>query len=634
MPRISVSSLVLFLVDCLISIITLIILFILFTGGGIYELGPNMHIRAQHVINPLAILFFVAAFRFTWKRKSPFLGLRSFELDKLSSASLRVCRYIHDGLSRIDDSRANRIALIIIGASILIKILNAYFYFGFFSGDDVEVQEMSLAHLFQWNWRAWELRSPFYPMVFIYPVQAALFALGVQEPFWLIFSGRLVVIVFSAANLWLVYKIAARLFQSRAIGLLSLLFLSLSKLHTTFASSELPRTVASFFILLCFWFLLSQRRQKIFICLAGMSLGVAAAIRFSEILYIVPAFLYLILEKRWKQAGIMVFVFGAVFLFIIGLGDWLYWGIPLFSLKNIVDFTLVEKLSSRGYEPIYYYALSIGLWSDFFTIGLAMFSLKWNPWRLYVWAFSPVIILSFLPHKEPRYLVPAIPFIAIMAALTFWKLLEQTQVGHFERKLPAKVSPLTLFLGLVLAEMIILSHKDDRYMLLALPTAILLALSYFWLQRRPRLEHEDRNPELSAPRLAALTLIIFFGLAIFEIDGFRFRRSESAVEMARFLARQSDVHGVAIEEDWRAGGRLYLPNVCKLVNIDGAKIEDKAYWIKDVLKSDIDAVGLKAEHVKSYQLDSFLKSCGFEEVRFLAKTKRDRFRLFFRRTGY
>jgi hypothetical protein len=634
MPKISLSSGLLFFVDCLISILAFIVLFILFLGGGIYELGPNIRVSAQHITNPLAILFFVAALRFVWKRKSPFLGMRSFEPDKLSAASLRFSRYVHDVLSKIGHSQACRIALIIIGASILIKILNAYFYFGFFSGDDVEVQEMSLTHLFQWSWRASELRSPFYPMVFIYPVQAALFALGVQEPFWLIFSGRLVVIVFSGANLWLVYKIAARLFQSRAIGLLSLLFLSLSKLHTTFASSELPRTVASFFILLCFWFLLSQRRQNVFVCLAGISLGVAAAIRFSEILYLVPAFLYLILEKRWKQAGLMVFVFGAVFLFIIGLGDWLYWGIPLFSLKNIVDFTLVNKLSSRGYEPIYYYALSIGLWSDFFTIGLAMLSLKWNPWRLYVWVFSPVIILSFLPHKEPRYLVPAIPFIAIMAALTFWKLLEQTQVGHFKRKLPVKISPVTLFLGLVLAEMIILSHKDDRYMLLALPTAILLALSFFWFHRRPEPERQNWNPELSAPRLAVLTMIIFFGLAIFEIDGFRFRRSESGVEMARFLARQSDVHGVAIEEDWRAGGRLYLGKISKLVNIDGARVGDKAYWLKDVLKSDIDAVGLKAEHAKSYHLDSFLKSCGFEEVRFFSKTRRDRFRLFFRKTGY
>jgi hypothetical protein len=410
----------------------------------------------------------------------------------------------------------------------------------------------------------------------------------------------------------------------------------LSKLHTTFASSELPGTVASFFVLLCFWFMLSERRHKQFICLglAGISLGVAAAVRFSEIVYIVPAFLCLILKKRWKQAGLMVFVFGTVFLFIIGLGDWLYWGIPLFSFKNIVDFTLVNKLSSRGYEPIYYYALSLGLWSDFFTIGLAMLSLKWNLRRLHVWAFSPIIILSFLPHKEPRYLVPVVPFIAIMAALTFWKLLEKTQVGHFERKLPAKVPPFALLLGFILAETIILSHKDYRYMLLALPTAILLALSYFWLQRRTGSGHEDRNPGLSAPRLAVLAFIIFFGLAIFEIDGFRFRRSESAVEMARFLAQQSDVHGVAIEENWRAGGRLYLPNVCKLVNIDGAKIEDKAYWIKDVLRSDIDAVGLKAEHVENYQLDSFLKSCGFDEVRYPSKTKRDRFRLFFRRTGY
>jgi hypothetical protein len=634
MPKISPSSAFLFLVDCLTSILALIILFVLVTGGGVYRLGPNIQVSAHHVINPLAALFLVVAVRFVLNRKIPFLGLRSLELEKLSTASIRVCRSVYDGLRKLDDSRAGRIALIIIAASVLIKILNAYFYFGFFSGDDVEIQEMSFAPLFHWNFAAWELRNAFYPMAFIHPVQAVLFSLGVREPFWLVFSGRLVVIAFSALNLWFVYKIATRLFRNRAIGLFSLLFLSLSKLHTTFGSSELPSAVASSFVLLCFWFLLSERRLEVSACLAGISLGVAAAVRYSEVIYIVPALLYLLWDKRWKRAFFMGCVFGAVFLFIIGLSDKLYWGVPFFSLKNLVDFTLVKKLTSRGYQPFFYYVLTIGLWSDFFTAGLAVLSLKWNPRRLYLWAFSPVIILSFLPHKEPRYLVPAIPFVAMMAALAFWKLLEKTRDGHFERKLAARASPLMLFLALLLAEMIILSHKDYRFVFLAMPTALLLAAAYLWTKRRWGADWGTWEPATTAPGLALLLVGIFIGLSVLEIDGFRFRRSESGVEMARFLARQTDVHGAAIEENWRAGGKLYLGQVSKLMNIDGARIQDQRYWLKDILKSGIDAVGLRAEHVEKYQLESFLKSYGFREVNFFPKIQRDRFRLFLKATSY
>jgi hypothetical protein len=58
-----------------------------------------------------------------------------------------------------------------------------------------------------------------------------------------------VVVVFSALSLWLVYKLATRLFSSVPIGILSLLLLAVSKLHTSLGSSELPRPVAALLVL-------------------------------------------------------------------------------------------------------------------------------------------------------------------------------------------------------------------------------------------------------------------------------------------------------------------------------------------------------------------------------------------------
>lgn len=57
--------------------------------------------------------------------------------------------------------------------SLAARLLNASSSYGFFSGDDVEIHEMTFAALFHLDWPIWELRSPFYPMLFIYPVQWA-----------------------------------------------------------------------------------------------------------------------------------------------------------------------------------------------------------------------------------------------------------------------------------------------------------------------------------------------------------------------------------------------------------------------------------------------------------------------------
>ena len=80
--------------------------------------------------------------------------------------------------------------LLLIVVITVVKLANAALYPGFFSGDDVEIHEMTFARLFGWNWTAWDLRNAFYPMVFIYPIQALLAGMGIDDTATLVFAGR------------------------------------------------------------------------------------------------------------------------------------------------------------------------------------------------------------------------------------------------------------------------------------------------------------------------------------------------------------------------------------------------------------------------------------------------------------
>ena len=59
-----------------------------------------------------------------------------------------------------------------------IRVANVFTHFGFVTGDDVEIHEMTLGVALGKAWPVWDLRNAFYPMTFIFPVQRALVELG------------------------------------------------------------------------------------------------------------------------------------------------------------------------------------------------------------------------------------------------------------------------------------------------------------------------------------------------------------------------------------------------------------------------------------------------------------------------
>jgi 4-amino-4-deoxy-L-arabinose transferase-like glycosyltransferase len=351
--------------------------------------------------------------------------------------------------------------------SLLIKLVNAWAHFGFFSGDDVEVHEMTFKHLFHLDLPVWQLRSAFYPMAFIYPVQSALRHLGVDDTAALVFAGRAVVAIMSTLTVVAVFFVAQRQYGMRT-AIVATCFIAFSGLQVAFGSTELPRPVSTLFVVLAFAGV--SRGGVGPSVMAGVALGIAAALRFSEAIFVVPAMLTFVLERRWRDLAVVGITGGVIGIGIQGISDWWYWGHPFFSLQNIVTFTLTDKLSSRGYQPAWYYLVHLGSWTDPVLIALASCGSAATGRRLALWAWIPLGILNCLPHKEPRYLLPVVPFIGMLAAVGLWRvvdwLIERSDTSR------STSGRLTLLAGLVSASLVFQVSSFgsfDRKWIFALP---------------------------------------------------------------------------------------------------------------------------------------------------------------------
>ncbi len=555
------------LLDLLFVCDTGLIILVLSTGGGIYNIcGADIDIHS--IENLVYCLIGLGFIRYRLRSISPFLLIKAINLKELPQVSINLLANLYNRLKSIDSRRAKWWIIGILIFSAILKSLNAYFYYGFFCGDDVEVLEMTFAKLFAWDWTAWELRNAFFPMGFIYPIQSLLHSFGTKDTTLLILAGRFVVIAFSLINLLLVYKIACKEFESRAVGLLAILFLATSKLHTCFAASVLPRTVASTFILLSLLFILSRRNRSGLI-IAAVCLGTGACIRFGEAVFLIPAIIPFVATKRFRDVIIFGAVFGATCAVILGVSDAIYWGRPFHSLITAFNFTIIEGKTTSGFDPFYYYIKKVPNWSNIFVFALSLYAYRLSKRQIMGWAFIPIILLSILPHKEPRYMVPIIPFFAILAAGSFWKIV---------------------------------TDICNRY-------------------------EADLNPAKSALR-AFIISVVFVGALLLEFDGYRFKRTENGVDVARNILDQPELEGAAIEQNWRTGRLLYLWKLPVLKEISPARITDRDHVIGQISSDDVKWAALTDRTINRYHYDKELESLGYQEVKMAEEVKRNTYRLY------
>lgn len=398
------------------------------TGGGSLTLMGHV-IRAHSVGNPLLFLAVWGLLRYRFIHV-PLLLIPTLSLERLPAHSLRAIGWCERALRTV--SRRGALAIVCgVAASITaVKLALVLGHPGFFSGDDVEVHEMTLNALFGEAWPIWSLRGAFYPMSMIYPAQRLAWTAGFTDPAHLVIAGRLVVVALSTIAILVLFRTARERFGV-PVALVGSVLLATSSMYVTFGATELPRPIAALFVLVAYSSLSRPPRASAAV-LAGVSLGVAACMRFSEVVFLLPALVHLAAERRWRDGVWLIVAFIAVAGAVQFISDDWYWGRPFHSLRAIVDFTLVEQLSSRGYDSWWYYARDVASWSDLLVVALAIGATRRNR-ILALWTWLPIILLSTLPHKEPRYLIPILPLLSLLAAQGFMDVLPALRSSQHAR---------------------------------------------------------------------------------------------------------------------------------------------------------------------------------------------------------
>lgn len=320
-----------------------------------------------------------------------------------------------------------RTSTILIALSVAVAALQlwmAHRYFGFLTGDDVEILGEAFRTATGYGYRAWDIRNLFVPQWLVAPPIWLASHLGVRDVATLIEIATLPFIALNIATIWLVHRLALHWSANATAALLAPVLFALHWLPLAFGSTVYPRTLAAFCIVAAALLVEEQPFA------AGLLAGIAFADRFSEIVFFAP--LFLIARRRGALLAGAAVSIGLT----TGIHDWIVWGAPFSSVRKFAHLTLVAPD----------FASRIKVQSPFWYVGALM---RWLPLTLlpFLWVarrrlqpllfiILPLAALSLIRHKELRYLQGIIPFVAIAAAIGFTMINRRIAIALLALSIP------------------------------------------------------------------------------------------------------------------------------------------------------------------------------------------------------
>jgi GPI mannosyltransferase 3 len=241
-------------------------------------------------------------------------------------------------------------------------------------------------------------------------------ALGVESSLTLVGLARLCMTLASGASIWLTARLAERLAGARA-GWVAALVLSIFPLSVVLGYRALSETASAPLVALSALCVLQRSRSGA--ALAGAAIALACLLRYQNGLF-VPTFALWVWSMQ-RGRGVLAFLTaGAACGLAGGLLDWVTWGAPFHSLITYVRFNLVESgASTFGVAPFWFYARAT--WDStgpplLVFASLAAVGAARAP-GLGLGAFVYVLAHSLVPHKELRFLLPALPALAALTGI-------------------------------------------------------------------------------------------------------------------------------------------------------------------------------------------------------------------------
>lgn len=302
---------------------------------------------------------------------------------------------------------AGRVVLLAIAIAAT-QLWLAHHFYGFLTGDEVEVLGEAFRLATGFNYGTWDVRNTLIPDVVVAPLIWTATHLGITNPAALIVIATIPFAMASSLTIVLVHRLALRWTSDDLAASAATIVFALHWIPLGFGSTTYPRVIAMACVVAAA--LLVDRNAYV----AGALAGLAFADRYSEIVYLVP--LLIIARRRAWQVAVGAIASIAVF---VGLFDWITWGSPFSSLRKFAQLTLVERdFASRvkHQSPLWYLEM-LPRWC-----APALLPLLWSARRTRnAWWFVliPLVALSAIAHKELRYVQGIIPFLAILAGAGF-----------------------------------------------------------------------------------------------------------------------------------------------------------------------------------------------------------------------
>lgn len=289
-------------------------------------------------------------------------------------------------------------------------------------GPDEVYQTLEPAHrlVFGYGWVAWEFQEGARSWA-LPGLVAALFrlavALGLPEPGGYLVLTRLFFCGLSVATALAVALLARSLGASRSAAAVGAAVCALMGLSIYFAPRAMGETAGALPVTLAFALLLSPSHTIRRSALAAGLLVVATFLRLQDGVFCVAALGLLASQRRWREAtwagGVL-----ATGSLAYGFLDALTWGSWFQSAITNVRYN-VDHSSVYGVFPVWQYLtwlVKAEPWMVPILIGLA--SLGWRNSKPVLWIlFAFVGLHSLIPHKELRFVLPALPLLCAAAAV-------------------------------------------------------------------------------------------------------------------------------------------------------------------------------------------------------------------------
>ncbi|MEO8034950.1 MAG: hypothetical protein ABI837_11015 [Acidobacteriota bacterium] len=308
----------------------------------------------------------------------------------------------------------------------------AHRYFGFLTGDDVEVLGEAFRYI-GYHYTAWDIRNVFIPDFVAAPPIVVGHFFGVTNVAVLIELATLPFVAVSVATIWLTWRLALRWTSDERVAIVAAILFASHWLPLAFGSTVYPRTIATFCVVAAA-LLISRRPFG-----AGLLMGVAFADRFSESVFLLPLMVLVMLGgERSLRAGedgnrevpkhlpakaLLWLIAGALLSVAVLCGwyDFVTWGTPFSSVVKFAQLTLLapDFASRVKYQAPWWYLANLLHWCAPPMMILLAFCRDRRPW---LFIAAALVVLAGIRHKELRYLQAMIPFLAIAAAAGFVRI--------------------------------------------------------------------------------------------------------------------------------------------------------------------------------------------------------------------